>query len=293
MVLAPEKIHSGLGLPPPVSTPSRRRRRHYVLIALGTAMGLVLAIAAFGMARYELRSHPGAKAIGSAVNGFRRSGSSAADSPYAVPAAGVYALRGQGNEKISFPPNSQQDGAVMPVTVTHLVSGCWRWRVDFNVAHWEDWVFCPSASGLLQPSNRIYQAWDFGAMSVTNLATITCPATTLVLPTNPEPGTVLSWSCPESNTSSGPGVSSTTARIVGPETVSIGGVAVPTVEVQQTATVSGTQTGSAISNWWFATSTGLPVRLDRHIVVHSPSPIGTVTYTEDGSGQLTSLTPRT
>jgi len=277
-----------------IGTRGRRWPRR-ILVAAGVFLLAVVGVCAYFFTAYELRTHPGAKSVGAAVHSFRGSGSGSTSpaSAYRVPQAGVYTMAGEGLEHISLPPNSQKDGAVMPVTVSNLASGCWRWRLDFTVAHWEDYVFCPSASGLLQPDNRIYQAWDFGAMSITNLATITCPADTVVLPPEPKPAAVLSWECPEQNTASGPGLSSTTARIVGPETLRIGGVAVPTVEVQQTAVVSGTQTGSATSDWWFATSTGLPVRLDRHIVVHSPSPIGTITYTEDGSGQLTSLTPRT
>jgi hypothetical protein len=146
---------------------------------------------------------------------------------------------------------------------------------------------------LHQPGNHVYQAWDFGAASITNLSTVTCPANTVVLPRDPKEDDRLSWTCVERNTAIGSGVSSTDARVVGFKTLRVGDVAVPTVEERQAANVSGTQTGRAITDWWFATSTGLPVRLDRFIVVHSPSPIGTITYTEDGSGVLTSVEPRT
>lgn len=278
------------------SVSSRRRRwPRRLLLVPGVAVLVVLGVCAYFFTAYELRAHPGARSISSAVHSFHGSGSdpSAASAAYGVPKVGVYTMTGEGLEHISLPPNSQKDGTVMPVTVSRLASGCWRWRLDFNVAHWQDYVFCPSASGLVQPTSRISQTWDFGGMSITNLSTITCPVNTIVVPPDPRPGTVLSWACPEHNTATGPGVSSTTARIIGLETPRIGGVAVPAVEEQQTGTVSGTQTGSVTSDWWFMASTGLPVRVDRHIVVHSTSPIGAVTYTEDGSGQLTSLTPRT
>ena len=270
-----------------------RRWARRLLLVTGVAVLVVVGVCAYFFTTYELRAHPGARSVSSAVHSFRGSGSDPRAAPqfYGVPQAGVYTMQGAGLEHISIPPNSQKDSAVMPVTVSHLASGCWRWRVDYNVAHWQDYVFCTSASGLVQPANRVYQAWDFGAMSITNLATITCPASTIVVPKEPRPGTALTWSCAERNSAVGPGESSTAARITGLEQLRIGGVDVPVVEEQQAGTVSGTQTGSVTSTWWFVASTGLPVRLDRHIVVHSPSPIGTVTYTEDGSGQLTSLTP--
>jgi hypothetical protein len=266
-----------------------------VLLAVGAVALVVVGVFGYFFAAYQLRTHPGAKSVTSALHSFRGSGSRTGDPgvPNAFPPAGVYTMRGEGLERISFPPNSQQDGTLVPVTISYLSSACWRMRLDFNVAHWEDWVFCPSAQGLRQPSNRVYQAWDFGATSITNLSTVICPANTIVLPRAPKQGTVLTWACPERNTAIGAGVSSTRARVIGFTTLHVGGVAVPTVEERQTATVSGTQTGSATTDWWFATSTGLPVRLDRHIVVRSPSPIGTITYTEDGSGVLTSLKPRT
>ena len=78
------------------------------------------------------------------------------DLRYALPAEGVYALNGQGTERISFPPNSHPDGAVMPATITYLADGCWRWHIDYNVAHWEEYDFCPRGGRLLlKAGNRV------------------------------------------------------------------------------------------------------------------------------------------
>ena len=293
---------TGQGEPTPHTKASgvnlvRRRWPRRVLLVVGALVLVVVGICAYLFAAYQLRTHPGAKSVASALHSFRGSGPTAGvpGSSHAIPSAGVYTMRGKGLERISFPPNSQQDGTLVPVTISHLSSACWRMRLDFNVAHWEDYVFCPSDSGLRQLSNHVDQAWDFGATSVTNLSTVTCPADTVVLPRDPKEDALLRWRCLERNTNTaiGSGVSTTRARVIGFETVRVGDVAVPTVEERQTATVSGAQTGHVVTDWWFSMSTGLPVRLDRHRVVHSQSPIGTVTYTEDGSGVLTSLKPRT
>ena len=186
-----------------------RRWPRRLLLVVGVATLVILGVCAYLFTAYELRADPGARSVSSAIHSFHGSGSvpSAAGATYGVPKAGVYSMKGEGLERISLPPNSQKDGTVMPVTVSHLASGCWRWRIDYNVAHWQDYVFCTSASGLLQPTNRVYQAWDFGAMSITNLATISCPADTVVLPSDAKAGTVLSWTCPEHNTAVGPGAS--------------------------------------------------------------------------------------
>jgi len=305
MAAAQNKQTTGpAGRSPPTShtqtsgvNPVRRRWPRRVLAVVGALVLVVVGLCAYVFVAYELRTHPGAESVGSALHGFRVSGAttSVPGSSYAFPQAGVYTMRGKGLERISFPPESEQDGTLVPVTITYPSSACWHIRLDYNVAHWEDYVFCPSALGLRQTSNHVYQAWDVGATTITNMSTVSCPANTVVLPRDPKEGALLTWTCLErnSNTAIGSGVSSYRARIVGFTTLRIGGVAVPTVEERQTATVSGAQTGSVIMDWWFATSTGLPVRLDRHRVVHSPTPIGTVTYTEDGSDLLTSLKPRT
>ncbi len=257
---------------------------------------LVLAAGLFVFGRYELRSHPGAKPMGDALNAFR-SASTAPGGKGAglrAPAVGVYRLEGQGGEKISFPPNSQKDGAVMPASVVSLADGCWRWHVDYNVAHWEEYDFCPQGLQLMMAANRNSQAWDFGVVVVKNLAQYRCDPHSVVLPVDAAAGQVFRQSCSGSNSAT-PGVSNlaTDVRVVGIETLPIGGVATSTVHEVLQITVSGAQKGTGTEDWWYVADTGLPVRMERQIKVGSPSPVGTVTYTEAGSWQMTSLQPQT
>jgi hypothetical protein len=67
---------------------------------------------------------------------------------------------------------------------------------------------------------------------------------------------------------------------------------VPAYHYRVERTLSGSQTGSERYDMWYSVLDGLPVKTDRQVVVHSPSPIGTVTYTEQGNYTLTSLTPQ-
>ncbi|HYA69602.1 MAG TPA: hypothetical protein VED63_12800 [Acidimicrobiales bacterium] len=276
-----------------------RGRRHpwrRIVIAIGAVAALVLASIAYAGLRYELRPHPGAKSVGSAVKSFHDSAPDAGagrGGAYALPAAGVYTLRGQGDEHISFPPNSQRDGAAMPGTVTSLNGDCWRWRIDYNVAHSEEFVFCTGRAGLFQPTDINSQSWNFGVTTISNTARITCPASTVVLPARPTPGQTWQWSCPETNTSiGGKSVSTTTARIVGDDTVAVGGTPVAAVSEVQRTTVTGVQNGTVTEDWWFSRTSGLALRVERAITIHTTSPLGVITYTEDGSWQLSSLTPR-
>ena len=57
-------------------------------------------------------------------------------------------------------------------------------------------------------------------------------------------------------------------------------------------TLSGSQAGFERYDMWYSVLDGLPVETVRHVDVKSSSPIGTVTYTENGSYSLTSLTPQ-
>lgn len=265
-----------------------------MLIVVGAVMALVLGASAVGAIRYATRSHPGAKSVNSALNNYRHTDAPPSDPYYGEPAAGVYSLHGHGTEQISFPPNSQRDSAVMPATVTHLPGGCWRLHIDYNTAHAEEFVFCPTPAGLGQPTNVNIQHWDYGAFHVSNTSTLSCPSGTVVLAATPAAGQTLTWTCPETNTSiAGESHSTTDATIVGVGRVQVGSTNVMAAHELQQTTVSGVQTGTVTENWWFDVATGLPVRVDRQILVHTASPIGAITYTESGAWELASLTPHT
>ncbi len=56
-------------------------------------------------------------------------------------------------------------------------------------------------------------------------------------------------------------------------------------------TLTGGQTGTEDINVWFDAETGLPLKNQRVITVRSDSMIGGVTYDEEGSFRLASMTP--
>jgi hypothetical protein len=274
--------------------PARRRSPWRIVAAAGVA--IVLCAVGLVAVRYLFREQPGPKSINAAVKAFKGKGSipTVRNLTYDPPAQGVYSLYGQGTERISFPPNSQSDGAVMPASVTYIANGCWRWHLDYNVAHWEEYDFCPHATKTLLATDRNSQSWDFGTLKTTNLARFTCAPDAVVLPQDAKPGQTLEWSCAGTNTSvPGRTIERIAVRIVGIGTLRIGGAVVPTVHELQQVRLTGGQTGTVREDWWFTVSSGLPVRIERHITILSSSPIGTVTYHEDGSWQMASLQPRT
>jgi hypothetical protein len=282
----------------PAAQPQRRRgRRRRWLIVVAAIGAVVIAVAGVNIGRYAFREHPGPKAVESALQRFRALPAPAAPTGerYRFPPPGVYELVGEGSEHISFPPNSQKDGSVMPATVSYRADGCWVWRVDYNVAHWEDFQFCPRGGQLILAGNSNSQTWDFGVAKITNLATFTCDQPATVLSEQPRTTQTYERTCSGGNSAiSGPTNTSTVTHIIGPETVTIGGTAHATIHERQDATITGVQTGAESSDWWLAPNTGLPLRMERHIKLDSSSPLGgTITYTEDGSWQMRTLEPST
>jgi len=274
----------------------RHPLRRWLLLALVVAVVGVGVVAGTPLLLYLHRSHPGAKSVSSAVEKFRASTTTAGDGTTALvgPTSGVYQAIGQGTEKITFPPNSQSDGRIMPITVTTLPGGCWRWHLDYDTAHWHEYDFCQDRGSLLLVAQRNYQRWDFGAITVTNLGTYTCSPPAPVMTTGARPGQRYEHHCTGTNSAT-PG----TSEVDGPVTIGatvtlrIGGQPVRALRQTRVEQLTGSQTGTVTEQWWFDVQTGLPLRAERSYRVVSPSPVGHITYTENGWWQLRSLQPTT
>jgi hypothetical protein len=269
----------------------RRSRRRLAVVGIAS---LVLAFGAATLVPYLLRNEPAPLTVDEALEKFRESSSSApAPASSSRPAAGIYVLDGEGSESISFPPLSQDDGAVMPASVEHLADGCWRWRLNYNTAHWHELDFCRIDGDVAIVAQRNYQSWDLGAGSVENRGEYTCDPPSRVVPAEVRPGEVSQHRCTGTNTAvDGESVASGPTTFVGVEMLAIDGVETPALHTVQHRTMSGSQTGTVEEEWWYALDTGLPVRSKRHTELHTDSPIGSITYKESGSWDLRSLQPR-
>jgi hypothetical protein len=258
--------------------------------------GLVVVAVAAVVLPYLLRDQPRPVTVDEAVEDFRASSSTVdpAEPSFRRPAAGVYTAEGSGRAEISFPPNSQQDGAIMPASLEWLADGCWRWRITYNEAHWHEVDLCPVGDDLVLTGQRNLQGWDFGTTTVENRAEFTCEPPSPVVAAGAPPGTTFEHRCTGINTAApGESIATGPAVVVGVETLTIGGVEVETIHQSQRREMSGGQQGVDQEEWWFAADTGLPVRVERTITLSTSSPIGSIDYAELGWWQLTSLEPRT
>jgi hypothetical protein len=85
--------------------------------------------------------------------------------------------------------------------------------------------------------------------------------------------------------------SSGTNTFVGREDLTIDAKPVPVLHYRLERTLSGDQKGTDHDEYFYDAETGLLLKGTRSVAVASPSPIGDVNYTEQGSFEITSLTP--
>ena len=261
---------------------------------VSVAVLLVTAVLIVG-GGFVFRSRPGPRSVDSALKNFRSSSTVASDpSTFVRPAAGVYQVTGHGRETISTPSSSQDDSAVMPVTVQYLDRGCWQWHIDYNTAHWHEYQFCPKDSQLLLTGQENFLSWDLGLLSVTNLGRYTCTPPAPVVVEHPTLGETFTHRCTGTNSAvAGPSVAVGPATVIGTDMLTIGGTRVEAIHQTRLQTLTGAQSGTIHEEWWYDQATGLPLKASRTYRLTTHSPVGEITYTEQGSWQLSSLHAQT
>lgn len=212
------------------------------------------------------------------------------DGPY-TPAEGVYAYRGTGSESLSSPPKSQTEGPEMPGTVTHGADGCYSFRLDYSTNHYRIWDLCADATGLRETGGTVFQRWDFVVSTIDTLEQTRCDPPALVIGPDLEIGDRWESRCVGDNSAiDGRTVTDTVHRVVGRDRIRVGGEVLDTVHLRNRAVVSDAQSGTDELDLWI-TDSGLIVRGRQRIVVRSDSPIGKVTYTQQGEFSLVSALP--
>jgi hypothetical protein len=145
---------------------------------------------------------------------------------------------------------------------------------------------------LVETGGNTYQRWDLGALTVENLSTFTCDPPAVAFAPDAVPGDEWQQSCTGTNSQvEGPTTSAGPYRLVAREVRTIGDRSVEVDHYRQSRTISGSQEGSQTSELWIARDNGMPVRIDRVVRIASASPVGSITYEEDGWWELVDLTP--
>ncbi|MGI9577774.1 MAG: hypothetical protein ACR2OH_06225 [Microthrixaceae bacterium] len=265
-----------------------RRTRWWLPVAV---VGFTVAVAGVALVLlFVNRDEPGARSVDDALEDFRadHDGGEGSDGP----PAGVYRLEGSGTEALSFPPLSQSDGETMPMTIGGTSNGCWSMRIDFNEAHWQDWQLCRDGTTIAESGGRTFQRWDLGATTIDNTSSFVCEPPVVFVDLGAPEGTTTQRSCAGTNEAvDGETVTAGTDTVVAHEELTIGTDRIEAVHIRSDQVASGAQTGSITNDFWFRRADGLPLRGERSSTIESNSPVGTITYTENGNWQLTSVEP--
>jgi hypothetical protein len=280
-------------LPDDLTTrPVHRRRRRWVIAG---GIVVVLVVAAVVVVVLWQRNTAHEVSIADARRRYERSAPSSQPMAPAVlrPAAGVYLYRGSGNEALTLPPKDHAQGPNMPATVTHRADGCWMLRIDYSSAHWQQWTFCPTDGGLVETGDQTFETWDFVFTTYDSATTLSCDPPSVLIRAGMKAGDTWNQRCRgTSSNTTGETVTAGPYTFVGDAVVNVAGTKVPAYHFRQVRRLSGVQQGEQTVELWLDRQTGLMLRNIRSQTVHTESPIGSSTYTENGEFRVTSLTPQ-
>jgi hypothetical protein len=209
-------------------------------------------------------------------------GPGAAARPGVEPGVYVYATKGYdevdlpGHPHHTFPERTT-------ITVTER-GGCDDSRWDLLEERWDVWATCSNGGALL--IEHIFGHAEFFGFSGGD--SYRCPAGSVVLPVDRSAGTPVARRCDGDN-----GSMTVTGRVVGTETVMVGGLAVAAVHVTADVVYAGATEGTQKLDEWYAADSDLLLRRIRSTDVTNSSvmsrPVG---YEERVEAVLTSLEPR-
>jgi len=253
---------------------------------------LLLVVGFVGAAVFRGRTTRPAS-VNDAVERFRTDGGATSTGAAGRPAPGVYTYSGSGSEKLSFLAGDKPMGPKLPATVTYDGDDCWTFRIEFNDTHWQSWDSCVHDGTVTNPSGDVFQRYDFVVADYTTSVHFECDAPADVVRVGMQPGDAWNRTCRFSSATVGESVGTGPLTYTGLESLSIGGSQVATYHIRESRTQSGSQSGTAIYDTWYSTDTALPVKARWHMQTDSESPVGKVTYTEQGEWLLDDLSPRT
>jgi hypothetical protein len=284
--MAPGDVGVGVG----EATRGHPHRLRHVLIGLAIAGGVVVVLVAL-LGWWWAARGPGRPSIEGAVDRFQSTSTSFAARG---PRPGVYVYASRGDEDLSFLSTHQSQDGNLPATVVARSDGCFDFTIEYNSFHRQSWTRCETDGRFVERQNVTEQEFDFGPFSQHEHTEISCSPPT-VFPRSARVGSSTPVRCTgTSSTTDATQRQRGTLTFVGPATVRVGDARVPALHFRQEVRIGGEQHGSSREEVWLAASDGLPLRESRRITVVSPapSPIGEVTYTEQGEWRLTSLEPR-
>jgi hypothetical protein len=249
------------------------------VLALAAAGAGGLALAAYGAWYVGFRDVAEPSSVEEAVTTFREETEPGRRSP--VP-EGVYVYDTAGFERTDaltgvthrYPRRS---------TITATADPCGvRLRWDVLEGRSTTWTFCVTTAGW-EVASQDERHTFFGRTERTTYACVDTP----IRPAGDSPGTTFEVAC-----STDDAEERGSGRVVGRETLRVGGRLVRTVHVTRRTSFRGETRGRSTHDLWLERETGVPVRVVMTSQTTNESPIGDVNYDEAVTLRLRSLEPR-
>jgi hypothetical protein len=254
------------------------------LSRLFIALGVVIVLAVAGIAYVVLSDRATPVDVEDAVDRYRDEqrddGGTSTTEPegQALPAEGVYVYATEGSESVDVLSGSTHRYPVeTTLTITHTRDGLLqRWSPIEE--RWDEEAVRLTDGGRERRSLRTHHAF-FG---MSDDQSFSCAPGYALFPARPEPGETWSTAC-ESDAVRITG----TGAVVGFETLAVAGEAVDTVHVRIEERATGTSEGPSSDDYWLRTSDGLLIKRTSRVDSTSDTPVGTTTYAERFTLQLT------
>lgn len=268
--------------------PSHRRRWPWIVGVVVVLLGLIGGLVAWSWGGRGAHQ----ASVDDAISRFRRADDTGSGG-FLQPTPGVYTYRGTGTERLSVLGAEQHWGPRVPVTVSATSPECWRLRIEYSNHHRQEFDYCARDATLLETGGRTAQRFDFKTFKVDDLSEFTCDPPGVAIRVHATRGASWKQSCNGASAQQHTRVTSAgTNRFLGLRHLTVAGHTIDAYAYRQDRTLTGDQTGTEHNELWFAVGSGLLVRYVRDTRVDSPSPLGTVTYTERGILTLATVVPR-
>jgi len=201
---------------------------------------------------------------------------------------------GAGGESSGFLVDLEHiQGPEMTATVTHVDERCWDFLIVMSDFRSDLTTFCVKSDGGLEKKRELQtQLWDVpGIGIVENFSDVECEQGDIVRPDmKPED----SWThlCGGLNSAvEGDYFSNASFHFVGEETLTVGGEAVEAFHFEENRQISGSSLGELLVSWWFAKSDYRPLKSQRTVTLVTDSDFGSISYTEEGDWESSTLIP--
>lgn len=259
-----------------------------VLTPFRIALIVVVALVGTGWGVLSwLRTGPRVVSVDEVVNNFRSTttiaGQQVEQNKYPLPPEGVYIYDTTGRESLEGPLSETHTyPSESAITVTHTTCGfSWRWDVFERRSDVSNW--CWTDAGIIETDTST----DHIFFKVHDKRAFECTPPAIVMPSK-----IPASNLPGAVCEGGDTVNTKSVEYLGTEELTVGGEKVETVVMKNVDVAGNKSTGQSAVTMWLRRSDGLVVKMRREADIGNDSIVGKISYVEDITLVLKSLSPK-